>query len=99
MWLNTGDAFVNGMRLRLLKLPIKSGERFFSFFVYSYFEKGCLKKCARDNPETKVIMGYDQYTVPDTAAVEPTFFFLSLALADETSMASRAILSNFFEEQ
>ena len=23
-----------------------------SFCVCSYFEKGCLKKCARDNPET-----------------------------------------------
>ena len=39
--------------------------------VYSYFEKGCRKKCARDNPESN--MGYDQYTVPDTVAVEPTF--------------------------
>ena len=29
------------------------------------------KKCAGDNPER--YMGYDQYTVPDTAAVEPTF--------------------------
>ena len=28
-------------------------------------------------------MGYDQYTVPDTVAVEPTFFFLSLALANK----------------
>ena len=22
-----------------------------SIYVYSYFEKGCRKKCARDNPE------------------------------------------------
>ena len=35
--------------------------------TYSYFEKGCQKKCARDNPED--YMGYVQYTV----AVEPTF--------------------------
>ena len=26
-------------------------------------------------------MGYDQYTVPDTVAVEPTFFCFPLALA------------------
>ena len=38
-------------------------------------------------------MGYDQYTVPDTAAVEPTF-----VAPKHTSMASRAILANFFEE-
>ena len=41
---------------------------------------------------------YDQYTVPHTAAVEPTFL-LSLNTRRHTSMASRAILSNFFEEQ
>ena len=35
--------------------------------TYSYFEKGCQKKWARDNPED--YMGYVQYTV----AVEPTF--------------------------
>ena len=27
-------------------------------------------------------MGYDQYTVPDTVAVEPTFCLFPLALAD-----------------
>ena len=34
------------------------------------------RKCARDNtksPGLKGNMGYDQYTVPDTVAVEPTF--------------------------
>ena len=39
-------------------------------------------------------MGYDQYTVPDTVAVEPTF-----STRKHTSIASRVILSNFFEEQ
>ena len=38
--------------------------------IYSYFEKGFGKKCAREYTN----MGYDQYTaVPDTVAVEPTF--------------------------
>ena len=45
-------------------------------------------------------MGYDQYTVPDTVAVEPTFVaFLSSSTRKHKSMASRAILSNFFVEQ
>ena len=42
-------------------------------------------------------MGYDQYTVPDTVAVEPTFA-VSFSTSKHTSMASRAILSNFLEE-
>ena len=44
-------------------------------------------------------MGYDQYTVPDIVAVEPTFdaFF---STRKHISMPSRAILSNsLFEEQ
>ena len=40
--------------------------------VYSYFEKGCRKHLHATIPKDN--MGYDQYTVPDTAAVEPTFF-------------------------
>ena len=43
--------------------------------VYSYFEKGCRKK----NVHTTIPkgnMGHDQYTVPDTVAVEPTFVAL-----------------------
>ena len=43
-------------------------------------------------------MGLDQYTVPDTVAVEPTFV-ASFSTRKHTSMASRAILSDFFEEQ
>ena len=43
-------------------------------------------------------MGYDQYTVPDTVAVEPTLL-PSFSTPKHTSMASRAILANFFEEQ
>ena len=44
--------------------------------------------------------GYDQYTVPDTAAVEPTFVaFLSASTRKHKSMASPAILSNLFVEQ
>ena len=39
--------------------------------VYSYFEKGCRKKVHATIPKGN--MGYDQYTVPDTVAVEPTF--------------------------
>ena len=39
--------------------------------VYSYFKKSCPKKCARDNPEiARGNVGYDQYAVPSTVAVE-----------------------------
>ena len=41
-------------------------------YVYSYFEKGCRKNVHSTIPKGN--MGYDQYTVPHTAAVEPTFF-------------------------
>ena len=41
-------------------------------------------------------MGYDQYTVPHTAAVEPTFL-LSFSTLRRVSMAPLVILSNFFE--
>ena len=43
-------------------------------------------------------MGSDQYTVPDTLAVEPTFVAF-LCTRKHTFMASRVIFSNFFEEQ
>ena len=44
-------------------------------------------------------MGYDQYTVPNTVAVESYLLLLSFSIGKHTSMTSRAILSNFFEEQ
>ena len=40
-------------------------------FLYGYFEKGCRKKVHAAIP--KGIMGYDQYTVSDNVAAEPTF--------------------------
>ena len=43
-------------------------------------------------------MGYDQYTLSDTVAVEPTFVAF-LGTPKHTYMASCAILSNFFEER
>ena len=43
-------------------------------------------------------MGYDQYAVPDTVTVESSML-LSFSTLKHMSMASRAILSNFFEEQ
>ena len=38
-------------------------------------------------------MGYDQFTVSDTVALA------LFSIHKQTSMATRAILSNFFEEQ
>ena len=43
-------------------------------------------------------MGYDQRTFPDTVAVESTFVAF-LSTRKHTSMASSAILWNFFEKQ
>ena len=50
--------------------------------IYSYFEKGCRKKRHPTIPKGNV--GYDQYTVPDTVAVDGTYFscFPNLALAN-----------------
>ena len=42
-------------------------------------------------------MGYDHYTVPDTIAVEPTFVAFFKHPQTYTSVASRVILSNFFQ--
>ena len=44
-------------------------------------------------------MGYNQYTVPDTIAVEPILLLLSFSIRNHMSTVSCAILSNFFEEQ
>ena len=41
-------------------------------------------------------MGYDQYTVPDTVDVDPTLL-LSFSIQKHMSMASNAVLSNFFD--
>ena len=39
--------------------------------IYSYFEKGCRKNVHATIPKGN--MGYEQYAVLDTVAVEPTF--------------------------
>ena len=48
-------------------------------------------------------MGYDQYTVPDTVAVKPTFvaflFFPLISTHKHTSITFRTILSNFFQKK
>ena len=45
-------------------------------------------------------MSYDQYTFPDTLAVEPITFVAFIWHLQHTSMASRAILSlSLFKEQ
>ena len=44
-------------------------------------------------------MGYDQYTVPDTVAIElesNLLLLLSFSTRKHTAVASRAIFSNFF---
>ena len=62
--------------------------------IQLFWERLSEEMCTRQSRK-----GYDQYTVPDTVAVEPTFVFAFLSTRKQTSMASRAIPSNFFEEQ
>ena len=47
--------------------------------IYSYFEKGCRKNVPTTIPKSN--MGYDQYAVPDTVAVESSMS-LSLTLSN-----------------
>ena len=59
-------------------------------------ERSSGKVCTRQSRQ--VIWRYDQCTVPDTVAVELTLL-LSFSTSKHMSMASRAIFSNFCEEQ
>ena len=60
--------------------------------ICSYFEKGCRKKCARDNP--------DMFnTLFLTLWLSNLLLLLSFSTRRHMSMASPAILSNFFEKQ
>ena len=67
------------------------------FLWYSYFELSGKKNLHLTFPTGN--MTYDQYTVPDTVAVEPTFVVSFSTRKHKSSIASRDILSNFFEEQ
>ena len=49
-------------------MAVPNGVHSLVFTVYSYFEKGCQKNVHATIPKGN--MGYDQYAVPDTAAVE-----------------------------
>ena len=66
-------------------------------YVYSYFEKGCRKKCAREKSR-KVIWDMINTLFLTTGAVEHTFV-TSFSTRKHMSVASRAIFSNLFEEQ
>ena len=64
--------------------------------LYSYFVKGCRKIVHATIPKGN--LGYDHYTVPDSVAVD-LLLLLSFSTSKHQSMACRAILSKFFEEQ
>ena len=63
--------------------------------IYSYFERVLKKKKMLET----IPMGHDQYTVPDTVWLSNLLLLLSFSNRKHTSMASRAILSKFFEEK
>ena len=85
--------------------PLKVGEQrqiytlSFRLSVQSYFEKGCWKNVHATIPKGN--MGYDQYTVSDDCSCRIYLwcFPLKKHMSMAMSMASRAILSNFFEEK
>ena len=59
------------------------------------------RKVVGENVYTTIMkgnMGYDQYTVPDSVAVEPTFVSVSFSTRKHTFMVAPAINSNFWEE-
>ena len=61
-----------------------------------------LKKVVGNNVRAtipKSNMGYDQYAVADTVALSNPLLLLSFSIRKHSSMAFRAILSNFFKEQ
>ena len=66
-------------------------------FWYSYFEKGCRTKWALDNPERQ----YGIWSIHGSWLLQlwNLLLLLSFSTPRHTSMASRAILSNFVEEQ
>ena len=73
-------------------------EIFLNSFILPVISSEFTHKCARD----KAYMGYDQYTVPDDCSCRTYFCCSAFTFANiskHKSMASRAILSNFFDEQ
>ena len=64
-WAHLETVFRNGLLQR------EANEHEGAQVVYSYFKKGCRKNVHAIIPKGN--MGCDQYTVPDTVAVEPAF--------------------------
>ena len=61
------------------------------------FREGCRKNVHATNPKGN--MGYDQYTVTDDCSCRTYFCSFLFNSRKHMFMASRVILSNFFEEQ
>ena len=66
-------------------------------YIYSYFEKGCRKSCACDNPER--LYGIWSMHLFLTLKLLNLLLLLSFSPRKHMSMASHAILWNFFEKQ
>ena len=67
-------------------------------YAYSFFEKGCRKKmCTRQS--RKVIVWDTINSLFLTLQLSNLLLLLSFSTRKHLSMVSRAILSNFFEEQ
>ena len=73
------------------------------FITFIHIYKSCIELFRGEKNVHATIpkgnMGYDQYTVPNDCSCRTYFCCFPLAIANITSQTSRAILSNFFEEQ
>ena len=68
------------------------------FLVYTVISRKAVGK----NVHATVLegnMGYDQYTVPDTVAVEPTFVSFSFSTRKHKSMVARAFFQIFLKNR
>ena len=67
------------------------------FICIQLFQKGCRKKCARDNPQRK----YGIWSIHGSWRLQLSniLLLLSLSTRKHMSVASNAIFSNFFKEQ
>ena len=66
------------------------------YWIQLFRERLSEKMCTR---QSRKVMGYDQYTVPDDCSCRTCFCCIPLALANIRPWPFVTILSNFFEKQ
>ena len=77
---------------QIFSRKLQLGAPVYNIIIQSYFEKGCWKKCARLGR----VIWYMINTLCPTLQLSNLLLLLSFSTRKHTSMASYAILSNFF---